>query len=177
MPLPAIVLPSSTPRFLIAGHAAQYQSPFANVPMGTGSPRKRRLVTRRPHMQVASVIVERAEAADLAAWFRVALRSGERSFSAQVKNQGGGIVWYEAQMVRMYEAVPLHLGRWRVDMQIRLIGTASETPPELGSFAGDAGLELFGTAQGTVLKFFGGEAGLVLLQSVRFAGDAGLELE
>lgn len=176
MPLPSIVPPSSVPLFLIAGHETAYQSPFAMVAMGTGSPRKRRLVTRRPHLQAASLILEPGAAADFHAWHRDALRSGERSFAVQVKWQGIGLVYYEAQFASMYNATPLHLGRWQVDMQLRLIGDAVGAPPDLGSFGGIAGLVLDGQAQGTVLKFFGGTAGLYLQRSVRFAGVAGLEL-
>jgi len=147
MPLPNLVMPSSLPAFLIAGHDFQYQSPFANIDMGTGESRRRRVVTRRPHIASCSLLLEQSQAADFQLFYRDGLKNGERSFAARVAQQGFGTVWYTAQFVAPYNATALHLRRWRIDTQLRLIGEASETGPTLGAFAASSGMEVVGTGE------------------------------
>lgn len=160
MPLPNLVMPSSLPRFLLAGYGSDYQSPFGVVAMGTGHARKRRLVTRRPTVVNASMILEEQQAADFHVWFRDSLLLGERSFAVLTQLEGGPLVWYEAQFVTTYRATMMHLGRKRIDMILRLIGDASETPPLFGQLSGRAGVDVGGSGHLQVLRYFAGSAGV-----------------
>lgn len=135
MPLPGILLPSSLPPFLIAGHTSQYGSPYADVPMGTGDARKRRVCTVLPQLVSASLLLERDDMASFQRWFRDTIRSGERRFTANVKEQGQGMLWYEAQFAQMYHASALHLGRWRVDCNLWLFGAGELEAPFTGLLA------------------------------------------
>ncbi len=177
MPLPSLTLPEGTPPFLIAGHAAQWQSPFADVPMGTGHRRKRRLCTSKPQIVSASLFLERAQMTAFHAWFRDSTRSGERKFSAQVKEQGAGMLWYEAAFVSMYQADALHLGRWVVNAQLILSGDGSLAPPSLGSFSAEITIALSGSGTLTVIKSFSAEVTIALVASIRFHAEVSIALE
>lgn len=160
MPLPGLVPPSSVPAFLLFGHDFQYQSPFGHVAMTTGHDRKRRNVTRRPTLANAALIMELDAAADWAVWVRDSLRNGQRTFSARVAQQGGPPVWYEAQLVQMYQWTGMHKGRKRADMQLRLIGDASTSGPAFGVFTSRSGLDVTGRARLTVIRNMYSRAGL-----------------
>lgn len=160
MPLPALVMPDTLPMFLLAGYAADYRSPYGLVTMGTGHALKRRLVTRKPNLVSASLLLDEQQAIDWHAWHRDSLRNGERSFSLRTQLEGGPLVWYEAQVVEMYQATMLHLGRKRIDVVLRLIGAPSVEGPNLGEFSGTAGLNVTGSASLQVLQYFSGSAGL-----------------
>jgi hypothetical protein len=159
MPLPTLVMPASLPMFLLGGYGADYQSPYGVVGMGTGHARKRRLVTRRPNIVNASLLLDEQQAIDWHAWYRDSLLSGERSFTARTVQEGGPLVWYEAQVIS-YMGEMLHLGRKRIDMRLRLISEGSVEGPAFGTFSGRAGLDVGGSGHLRVVLQFRGTAGL-----------------
>lgn len=177
MPLPSLTLPEGTPAWLVAGHAAQWQQPFADVAMGTGHRRKRRVCTRKPQIVSVSLFLTPAQTTAFHAWFRDSTRSGERKFSALVKEQGAGMLWYEAAFVGMYQAEALHLGRWVVNAQLILTGDGSETAPELGSFSAEVSIALSGSGTLTVIKSFSAEVTIPLMASTRFQSEVTIALE
>lgn len=160
MPLPSLVMPSSLPAFLLAGHDFQYQSPFAQIDFCTGESRKRRLVTRRPTVVNVSLFLEDQQAGDFQRFYRDSLRNGERQFAARVLQQGAGTVWYTAQFVTPYGATALHLKRWRIDAQLRLIGDAVEDAPTIGDFSARAGMEVVATGRLTLQLNVSARAGM-----------------
>ena len=177
MPLPQITLPPSLPPFLIAGHAAEWGSPFADIPMGTGHGRKRRVVTARPQIISVSLILERAQMTAFHLWFRDTLRSGQRRFSANVKEQGAGMLWYDAMWLQMPQWTAMHLGRWRVDGVLQARGDSSTVGPTLGLFSGGARIAFTGTARVSAANLFQGGARIALLKALRFEGGASIALE
>lgn len=177
MPLPSLTLPEGTPAWLIAGHAAQWQQPFADVAMGTGHRRKRRLCTTKPQIVSVSLFLTQLQMTAFHAWFRDSTISGERKFSAQVKEQGAGMLWYEAAFVGMYEAQALHLGRWVVNAQLILTGEGSETAPSLGTFSAEISIALSGSGTLTVIKSFSAEVTIPLMGSTRFHAEVSIALE
>jgi hypothetical protein len=177
MALPGIQLPSSLPPFLIEAHGAQWMRPFVGVRMGTGHQRLRRVFTRGRQIVSVALFLEREEMAAFNLWHRTTLRSGDRKFSARVKDQGAGMLWYAASFVGMYTADALHLGRWKVTAQLLLTGDGEVETPALGFFTSEAVLPLLGVGTLTVPKRFSSEAYLSLVGSVRFRSDAVLALE
>lgn len=177
MPLPGIFLPSSVRPFLVAAHATQWGSHFEDIPMGTGHMRKRRVCSSVSKVFDVSLLLERDEMADFRRWHWDTLRSGERSFSARVKNEGAGQLWYEAQFVGMYTARALHLGRWFVSAQLLLDGDGQEAAPTLGAFSAEMGMELLGTGRLSVPKIFAVEIVIPLMASIRFSAEFEIALE
>lgn len=175
MPLPSILIPASC--YLLAGHGSQWQSVFADVAMTTGHMRKRRVVTERPQIVNVAMVLERDQMTEFHLWFRDTLRRGERHFSARVKEQGEGFLWYDAAWVQMYQATAMHLGRWRVEGQLLLTGTGREAAPVLGGFHGEASWALDGSGSFTVVKLLRGEAVWALESSRRLRGEALFALE
>ena len=175
--LPSLTLPEGTPAWLVAGHAAQWQQPFADVAMGTGHRRKRRLCTTKPQIVSVSIFLTAAQMTAFHAWFRDSTRSGERKFSTQVKEQGAGMLWYEAAFVGMYQAEALHLGRWVVNAQLILTGDGSATAPALGSFSAEVTIALSGVGTLTVIKSFSAEVTIPLMASTRFRAEVEIALE
>lgn len=177
MPLPTLQQPASAPFWLLAGHSAQWASVFADVAMCTGHRRKRRVVTARPQVVSVSLLLEREQMAEWSRWFRDSTRSGERHFAARVKEQGPGFLWYEAAFEAMPQYSALYLGRWRVDVALRLIGVGTEAGPVLGSFHTEAGISLTGSAVLHVGKLFHTESSIALIAALRFHTESGIELE
>lgn len=177
MPLPGILLPAGLPCFLIQGHASQYQSPYADVPMTTGHARKRRVCTVRPQVVSVALFLERAEMAEFRTWFKDTLVSGERAFAAHVKDQGDGFLWYEATWVGMYQATALHKGRWRVEGQLLLSGDGEEEAPPLTSFQTEISIPLNGSGQLHVIKYFATEIDIPLVSSIIFSTEIEVALE
>lgn len=177
MPLPGILPPSDLPPFLIAGHAAAYGNPYANIAMTTGEHRRRRVVTVRPQMVAASFLLERSQMSSFQIWFRDTLRSGERRFSANVKEQGAGMLWYESAFADMYRATALHLGRWRVDMQLMLFGDGEAEAPFTGMLATSITLDLTGSGSLRVPIQLRTQINLPLLQSLSLRTRIQLDLE
>lgn len=152
MPLPGLLMPVELPPFLIEGHGARYGSVFAAVPMATGHRRLRRVCTIRPQVVPVSLLLERDEMTAFHAWFRDDLISGQRNFSARVKEQGDGQLWYEASWVSMYEATPLHKGRWRVGGELLLIGTGQVDEPSSSALSAEVRVQVLATASLSVSK-------------------------
>lgn len=165
MPLPPLTMPNALPPFLIEGHAATWGSPFANVAMGTGHSRKRRVWTRVPQRQAAALLLEPDEMTAFHAWFRDSLRSGERYFSARVKRQGSGLLWYRALFAQPYSAEALHFGRWRVTCELLLDGDGEVDGPTLGNFAAEIAIPFVGSGAPTVEKIFSAEFSIDFLVS------------
>lgn len=177
MPLPGILLPAGTPPFLINGHGAQWQAPHVNIGMTTGHMRKRRTVTSMPNIVSASLLLERDQMAAFRAWFHNTLKSGERRFTAHVKEQGAGMLYYEAFFVGMYRAPAMHLGRWRVDMTLQLFGDGETVAPFTGLLATTITLDLDGSGALRVPILLRTRIELDLVQSLSLRTRIELDLE
>jgi len=129
MALPEILPPAGTPVFLAEGHGIEPQSVYADVQFGAGHSRRRRVWTRAPRVVSVSWLLEADEMAAVDDWFENTLLAGARKFSAQVANQGPGLLWWEAQWLEPYHAEAMHLGRWRVTGQLLLTGEGTPTKP------------------------------------------------
>jgi hypothetical protein len=162
MPLPTTLMPEGLPPFLIAGHADAITSPFTDVEMTTGHRRKRRVSSARPSVRNVSLFLERDQMTTFQRWFRDPLVSGQRHFSARVKNEGPGMLWFEAVFVGTYEAEALHFGRWIVRAQLYLVGDGQEDPPSLESFHSEVSIPLTGVGTLNVPKRFSSEVTIAL---------------
>lgn len=177
MPLPGILMPSSTPVFQLAGHGAQWQSPFADIPMATGHRRKRRVSTIVPHIVPVSAVFSRQQMTDFHLWHRDTLLNGSRNFAARVKEQGAGMLWYDAAWVGMYEAVPWPGGYWRVSGDLLVTGDGQVEPPGPASFSSLVSVAL--TARGSLFVpvRFSSSVTVALIPSIRFHSAVTVDLE
>lgn len=164
MALPEIRPPSGTPCFLAAGHAIAPQSVYADVQMRSGHLRRRRLFTTAPRIVSVSWLLEADQMAAVDTWFEDVLLAGERPFSAQVANQGPGLLWWTAQWVEPYQTEALHLGRWRVTGQLLLTGVGQVEDPYTPDMAVEFGAPLTSSAELTVITRLAVEFGAALLQ-------------
>ncbi len=128
--LPELTLPAGLPCFLVQGHDADVAGPYDDVPMASGSNRRRRVFTRAPREVNVSMVLDAGQSAALREWYETALQAGARTFSAHVRNQGPGMRWWEARWVQPYSLEAAHRGRWRLTGRLRLYGQPSATPPE-----------------------------------------------
>jgi hypothetical protein len=177
MPLPPITQPSGLPPYLIAGHSTIWQSPFVDLVFCTGHRRRRRVVTRQVQTYAVSQILERDQMAAFQRWFRDTLRGGERRFSANVKEQGAGMLWYDAAFLQMPTLTAMHLGRWQMDGVIEARGDGSITGPALGNFSTSVSIAFLGTARIQVDKLFHTSVRISLLRSLRFSTSVSIALE
>lgn len=177
MPLPGILMPSSTPVFQLANHNAKWQSPFINFEMSTGHRRKRRVRTIMPHVVTVSALFDRGQMTDFHRWHRDTLRNGERSFSARVKEQGDGLLWYESAWVGMYSAVPMNGGYWRVYGELLLTGEGQVEPPGPASFSSNVSVSLAARGSLFVPVRFGSSVTVALIPSIRFHSSVTIALE
>ena len=131
MSLPEITLPYGTPGFLAADHGVDERDVYAPVPNTTGHSRSRRVRTIAPRVVTVSLRLSQAQMTALDSWFEGPLKVGEREFSAEVANQGPGLVtvWWRASWVGPYTAEPKAGGFWNVSGSLLLTGDASTTGP------------------------------------------------
>lgn len=129
MALPELTLPPGTPGFQAEGHAIELKPLYADTPMRTGHPRKRRLYTVVPRTVPVLLILTQDQMTAFHDWFEGPLAAGANTFSAQVARQGPGLLWWEARFVEPYTAEPMAGVYWRVTANLLLTGVGSPTAP------------------------------------------------
>ncbi len=166
----------ATPTFLLRGHALEPRPVFADVPMTTGHARRRRVSSTAPRVAEVGWFLTQGLMTTVDAWFESTLLVGSRKFSAPVKNQGAGLLWWEAQWLEPYTAEPVSRGRWYVSGKLLLTGEGSTTPPVLSTLGVEFGAALTGSASLTVGALLGVEFGAALMQPVDLAVEFGAAL-
>ena len=130
MSLPELTLPDGTPAFLADGHSIELMPMYADVPMRTGHDRRRRVYTIVPRIVSVSLEVTAAQMLAFHTWFEGSLQAGAVEFSAQVANQGPGLLWWRARFVSPYTAEAGEGGGvFRITASLLLTGTGSVTGP------------------------------------------------
>lgn len=104
MALPELTLPPGTPAFSVENHDIEMGSMFADIPMRTGHHRRRRVYTTVPRVVSVKLDLTLAQMAAVHDWFEGPLQVGVQPFSAQVANQGPGLLWWKARFVEPYTA-------------------------------------------------------------------------
>lgn len=130
MTLPEITLPDGTPAFSGGGHDIELGEMYADIPMRTGHARKRRVYTTVPRVVSVKLDMTLAQTLAFHEWYEGPLNVGVEEFSAQVANQGPGLLWWRARFVEPYTAEADESGQsfW-VTAKLRLIGEGSVIGP------------------------------------------------
>lgn len=171
MSLPGIMAPAGTPVFRNDGHSREDDSIYANVRPTTGHSRTRPLFTRADAVVNVELFLSAARLAAWDDWYEDALLAGARSFAAQVKNRGPGLLWYEVRWIDFsIEMLPGNRGK--VLGKLLLIGDGTTTPPDTSSIAMEMRVPLVGVA-GTVSS----SSSLAMEMDVRLVQPALLGME
>lgn len=174
MALPSITLPRGLPAWQSAGHAVELLPLYADVPMSTGAPRKRRLYRSAPRIVSVALELSAAQMRAFFDWYEGPLmQGGAAAFAAQAPDQGPrGLLWWEAQFETppTYEARPR--GRWRLTARLRLTGEGTPEPPPVPDLASSVVVAVRASAALHVGKPLASEAVAAWLPSTRFASEA-----
>lgn len=180
--LPLLQLPFSRV-FMREGFAVEVMPVFGDAPMTTGSARRRRTYLEAPRTLAASLELSLAETVLFNAWYEGPLKAGAEFFSAQVINDGPGLLWWKTRLIE-YTANYLGGQFWKVDTKLMIFGEGHLVGPETSALAGGVIFDLLGTATVTAIQALVGGvrfdllavapgAGGVLVGGVTFALLAG----
>jgi hypothetical protein len=172
MALPELTLPDGTPAFLADGHSIELTPMYADVPMRTGHDRRRRVYTTVPRIVSVGLQVTAAQMLAFHAWFEGPLLAGVVEFSAQVANQGPGLLWWRARFVAPYTAEAGKAGAsFRITARLLLTGTGSSTGPYTPNMQAAAQIALSGSVVLTAPVSLAADSVVALLPAVYLAAD------
>lgn len=158
MALPEITLPRGFPYFLAANHGFGLVWAFVSIPRVTGLTRSRRVRRRNLRIQDVALVLNETEAAQFVSWFERDLRVGSLPFSAQIMTADGRPLWWGCEWVAPPSHTAMHLGRWRIEGQVRISGDPPTIDgPVRSSFVSSPRITLQGVARPSVEKNFGAE--------------------
>lgn len=146
MALPELTLPAGTPAFS-ADHTIELVPLYADIPMATGHSRRRRVYTTVPRSVNVKLDVTNAQMLAIHDWFEGPLKAGALEFSAQVANQGPGLLWWRARFVEPYTADAHESGlSFFVNGKLLLTGTGSVVGPYVSAVGAVTSIALAGSA-------------------------------
>ena len=179
MSLPSITAPPGTPAFLVAGHAIEEDSVYAQVRPMIGHSRARRVWTVVERVVSVSWVLEAEQLEAVDDWFERALLVGSRDFAAEIMNQGAGArkLWWRAKWIAPFDVEMLHRGRGRVTGQLLLTGEGTEQAPT-PALAMEIAIPLVGIAGRVVLPTdLAAEFRIGLTQRAELAMEIDIALE
>lgn len=172
MALPELTLPDGTPAFLAEGHSIDLMAMYADVPMRTGHDRRRRVYTTVPRVVSVGLQVTAAQMLAIHAWYEGPLRAGAVEFSAQVANQGAGLLWWRARFVDTYTAEAGEAGAsFKVNARLLLTGAGSAIGPYTPYMQASAQIALSGSAVLTAPIDLAAASVIALLPTIYLAAD------
>lgn len=148
--LPEITTPPGIPQFRHNSNAIQLLSLYADIPMRTGSMRKRRLYTAAPRIVQVEWFLTAAQMATVESWYQDDLHVGELWFSSRLRGTGGTMQWFKTRWLEPYQQTPMSGGYWTVTGKLLIEGDASDAPPENTTLGLEVGAFLTGSAAVTV---------------------------
>lgn len=175
--LPAIMVPSVAPVFLAEGHAIDEDSVYAQVDMKTGHSRARRVWTVTERVVTVMWLLPGPVMEVVDDWYENTLLAGELKFSARVRNQGPGMLWWAARWIT-YQTEMLPNGWGKVTGSVLLTGEGSSIPPSTGDLAMEIAVPLLSISE----SLFGEnslamEISVALLQPLEMAMEIVVALE
>lgn len=134
MALPSIVMPGALPAWAASGQALTLGWPYAAVPVATGAPRRRRVLTVAEHSGAGEMLLTAAEAAIFCAWYEYTLQAGSQRFAAPLIGTGAARQWWDAA----FAAPPQWRSRrrdggavaWQLSASLHLRGEPETEAPE-----------------------------------------------
>jgi hypothetical protein len=145
--LPGITVPAGTPVFLAEGHAIELQPLYSSIEQSTGHTRLRRVRTSSTRVVDVGLSLDELQMYAFDDWFENILLAGERPFSAYVRSQGPGMLWWHARWQEPYTADPRGNGIWRVTGKLVLSGIGSLVGPDTSALSVSFGVNLVGQAE------------------------------
>ena len=151
MALPELTLPPGFPAFRANGHAIELTPMYADSPMRTGHDRKRRVYTTVPRIVSVGLLLSAEHTRAFHEWYEGSLQAGTMEFSAQVANQGPGLLWWRARFLETYtaDAIPGN-GYFDITAKLLLVGEGTTTAPYVPAMQASAQIALSGSAALTV---------------------------
>ncbi len=164
MALPELTLPPSLPAYRVDGHNISLVDVYAETPMRTGHSRRRRIYTVAPRVVSVSLDLTLDQALAFHDWFEGPLAAGAQEFSAQVANQGPGLLWWRARFLEPYTAEANESGQafW-ITAKLLLTGDGSSTGPYVANMASAVIVALSGTGVLTAPTLLGSDITVDLL--------------
>jgi hypothetical protein len=178
MALPELTLPPETPAFCAGGHAIEMGALYADIPMQTGHGRRRRVYTTVPRVVSVKLELTLAQALAFHEWFEGPLQAGAQEFSAQVANQGPGLLWWRARFTEPYTAEADEAGQsfW-VTAKLLLAGTGSAIGPYTPDLQASALIALAGAAAVTSPIELGASVSIALLPAIYLSAHTVIALK
>ena len=177
--LPELMMPSSIPSFLSAGHSVQLVDIYGNIGWSTGEDSKRPVYTTAPRIVTVSLDLSANQMADFYNWFEGPANGGTSYFSCQLANFGPGLLWFKSRFYTPYVATPDANGtRWEVKFNLYVLGEGTFTMPARTSFLSSRGMQLQGSADIVSIDLFSSSRSLELTTfGYAFSSNRSLPLE
>lgn len=177
MALPELTLPDGTPAFSADSHAIELLPLYADVPKRTGADLRRRVYTVTPRIVEVALQLTAAQMLALHNWYEGPLQVAAQFFSAQVANQGAGLLWWKARFMEPYSAdAGEAAASYRVNARLMLFDTGSTTPPYISTFTAATSIALVATAILTVPAQFLADTVIALTAPINFAAASVVQL-
>lgn len=146
MALSQILMPDGTPAFLRDNHAIELFPIYGETPVQTGTPIVRRMWVSVPRIVDVALEINTSIKNAIDDWFENTLLVGERAFSAQVQNQGPGLLWWNCKFLAPPKTEFLGGDWWRLTGRLLLDGTGSVTGPVPTGLTGSVNIQLMASA-------------------------------
>lgn len=167
MALPELTQPDGTPAFLADGHAIELVDQYADTGVVTGHDIRRRVYTTTPRLVSVGLQLTAAQMLAWHQWYEGPLQAGALWFSAQVANQGPGLLWWKARFAESYTAEAGEGGAsFRVSARLLLVGDGTTTAPYVPAMQASAQIALSGSAALTVPADLAAAVSIALLPAV-----------
>lgn len=178
MALPELTLPPGTPAFSAGGHSIALGPQYADIPMQTGHARRRRVYTTALRSVSVKLDLTLAQAQAFHEWFEGPLQAGVQDFSAQVANQGPGLLWWKARFAKPYTAEADESGQsfW-VTADLVLSGIGSAIGPYTPYMSAAVHVALSGTAAITSPIELGAGVSIALLPAIYLSAHTVIALK
>ena len=151
MALPELTQPDGTPAFLADGHAIELVDQYADTGVATGHDIRRRVYTTTPRLVSVGLQLTAAQMLAWHQWFEGPLQAGAQWFSAQLANQGPGLLWWKARFAEHYTAEAGEAAAsFRVAARLLVVGDGSAIGPYVPAMQASVQIALSGSAALTV---------------------------
>jgi hypothetical protein len=173
MALPQLLMPDGTPPFFRDTHEIELISLYGNTPMQTGAAVKRRLWRSTPRYASVMLELDVTQMAAFDTWFEDTLKVGAEFFSAQIQNQGPGLLWWKCRFFEPYSTEYLGGIWWRLSARLLLDGDGSVSAPEPTGLVGAVEIHLLGSATVIATQPISGSVTVALLQNTAISDLTG----
>lgn len=146
---PSLTLPYGFPPFLRDGHDADITPAFADAKVQTGPARRQRTYQTTMTTLGVSLELQLDQTASFDAWYEGPLKAAEAFFSAEVANEGPGLLWWKARWVGPYTSEYLGGLWWKISGKLLLFGEGSTSPPEVSQLSGGVLFDLLTSGEVT----------------------------